>query len=174
MLTQVLRDSPRPLQSSITTLPLLGHEKLPSTSFPFHYPLIILPLDAIFTLLHSHHTKINYAVDSSRTAAVTCYGANNLISGVQRSGGGGWRGSNPPPPPKFRRPSKIVPNSTRLSKLLNIAEFRTPTTQDVRKKGSKILKLPPVRNRFILAMTNKLVVIIVLKYQKLRNFYYMK
>ena len=47
-----------------------------------------------------------------------------------------------PPPPKFRRPSKIVPNSTRLWKLSKIAEFRTPTPQDVRKKGSKILKLP--------------------------------
>jgi len=72
--------------------------------------------------------------------------------------GGVW-GSNPPAP-KFRRPSKIVPNSTRLWKLLKIAEFRTPTPQDVRKKGSKILKLPSVRNCFTLAMTNKLLVII--------------
>ena len=64
------------------------------------------------------------------------------------------------PPPKFRRPSKIVSNSTRLWKLLKIAEFRTSTPQDVRKKGSKILKLPSVRNCFTLAMTNKLVVII--------------
>jgi len=63
-------------------------------------------------------------------------------------------------PPKFRRSSKIVSNSTRLWKLLKIAEFRKPTPQDVRKKGSKILKLPPVRNCFTLAMTNKLVVII--------------
>ena len=63
-------------------------------------------------------------------------------------------------PPKFGRPSKIVPNSTRLWKLLKIAEFRKPTPQDVRKKGIKILKLPPVRNCFALAMTNKLVVII--------------
>ena len=47
-----------------------------------------------------------------------------------------------PPPPKSWRPSKIVPNSTRLWKLLKIAEFRTPAHQDVRKKGSKILKLP--------------------------------
>ena len=52
-----------------------------------------------------------------------------------------------------------------------IAEFRMSTPQDVRKKGSEILKLPPVRNCFILTMTNKLVVIInSLKYQKLRNF----
>jgi len=35
-----------------------------------------------------------------------------------------------------------------------------PTLQDVRKKGSKIPKLPPVHNCFTLAMTNKLVVII--------------
>jgi len=44
--------------------------------------------------------------------------------------------------------------------MLKIAEFRKQTPQDVRKKGSKILKLPPVRNCFTLAMTNKLVVII--------------
>ena len=65
-----------------------------------------------------------------------------------------------PPPPKFGRPSKIVPNSTQLSKLLKIAEFRKPAPQDVQKKGSKILKLPPVRNCFTFAMTNELVVII--------------
>ena len=65
-----------------------------------------------------------------------------------------------PTPSKFRRLFKIVPKSTRLWKLLKIAEFRTPTPQDVREKGSKILKLPPVRNCFTLAMTNKLIVII--------------
>jgi len=36
----------------------------------------------------------------------------------------------------------------------------TVTPQDVWKKGSEILKLPSVRNCFILAMTNKLVVVI--------------
>jgi len=35
-----------------------------------------------------------------------------------------------------------------------------PTPQDVRKKGSKILKLPSVPNCFTLSVTNKLVVII--------------
>jgi len=65
-----------------------------------------------------------------------------------------------PPPLKFGRPSKIMSNSTRLWKLLKIAEFRTPTHKDVWKKGSKILKLPPVRSCFTLAMTNKLVVVI--------------
>jgi len=74
------------------------------------------------------------------------------------------------PSPKFRRPFKIVPNSTRLWKLLKIAEFRTPTHQDVRKKGNKILKRPPVRNCFTLAMTNKLVVVIdSLKLPKIKN-----
>ena len=53
--------------------------------------------------------------------------------------GGEWFGVFNPP--KFWRPSKIVPNSTRLWKLLKSAEFRTPTHQDVRKKGSNIPKL---------------------------------
>ena len=44
-------------------------------------------------------------------------------------------------PPTFWRPSKIIPNSTQLWKLLKIAEFRMPTPQDVWQKGSKILKL---------------------------------
>jgi len=84
-----------------------------------------------------------------------------------------WRtvgGVGVQPPPKFRRPSKIVPNSTRLWKLLKIAEFGTPTPQNVRKKGSKVLKLPSVRNCFTLAMTNKLVVIInILKVPKMKK-----
>jgi len=54
--------------------------------------------------------------------------------------------------------------------MLKIAEFRTPTHQDVRKKGSKILKLPPVCNSFTLAMANKLVVTInSLKVQKIKK-----
>ena len=53
---------------------------------------------------------------------------------------------------------------------LKIAEFRTPTPQDVLKKGSKIVKLPSVRNCFTLAMTNKLVVIIkCLKVPKIKK-----
>ena len=83
-------------------------------------------------------------------------------SGVPRGVRGGWTPPKPSlgTPSEFRRPSKIVPNSTRLWKLLKIAEFRTPTPQDVRKKGTKILKPRPVRNCFTLTMTNKLVVII--------------
>ena len=83
----------------------------------------------------------------------------------------GWFGGfKHPPHPKFRRPTKIVPNWTELWKLLKIAEFRTPTHQDVRKKGSTILKLPSVRNCFTLAIANKLVVIInSLKVPKIKN-----
>ena len=61
--------------------------------------------------------------------------------------------------PLSKKKSKIVPKSTRLRKLLKIAEFRTQTPQDVQKKGSEILKLLLVRNCFTLAATNKLVVI---------------
>jgi len=58
------------------------------------------------------------------------------IRTVAYRGGGGLGGFNPPP-----------------------LKFRMPTPQNVRKKGSKVLKLPSVRNCFTLAMTNKLVVI---------------
>jgi len=57
-------------------------------------------------------------------------------------------------------PPKIPKALQNHAKLLKIAEFKTPSPQDVWKKGSKILKLSPVRNCFTLAMTNKLVVII--------------
>ena len=77
--------------------------------------------------------------------------------------GGVW-GCSTPPPLKFRSFDKAAFDW----------KLRTPTPQDIRKKGSKILKLP----RFavgLLAMTNKLVVVLNrLKYQKLRKFYHMK
>jgi len=54
--------------------------------------------------------------------------------GVPR-GVGGW---NPPEIPKaLQNRAKLNP----IVKLLKIAEFRTPTHQDIWKKGSKILKL---------------------------------
>ena len=107
---------------------------------------------------YTHRLVIN------RTAK-TWEDLNRGGSGVSR-GGVGFNSHTP----KFRRPSKIIPNSTRLWKLLKIAEFRKPAYQDVWKKGSKILKLPSVRNCFTLAMTNKLVVIInSLKVPKIKN-----
>jgi len=64
------------------------------------------------------------------------------------------------PPPEIRKALQNRAKRNATEKLLKIAEFRTPTPQDVRKNGSKILKLPPVRNCFTFAMTNKLVVVI--------------
>jgi len=79
-------------------------------------------------------------------------------SGVPNGGLGGY---NTPPPPKFRGPSKIMPDSTRLWKLLKkILNLGRQHPKMFEKKGSEILKLPPVRNCCTLAMTYKLVVII--------------
>ena len=88
----------------------------------------------------------------------TC-GVCRLVRTTLQTGSSVPRGGfkHTPPQKKIRRSSKIVPNATRLRKLLKIAEFRMPTHQDVWYKGSDILKLPPVRYCFTLAMTNKLV-----------------
>jgi hypothetical protein len=53
-----------------------------------------------------------------------------------------------PPPRNSDDPPKLCQTQPVLRKLLKIAEFRTPTPQDVREKGSKILKLP----RFAIAL----------------------
>ena len=53
---------------------------------------------------------------------------------------------NTPPPSEI---PKTLQNCAKFNPILKtvkrIAEFRTPTPQDVRKKGSEILKLPSVR-----------------------------
>jgi len=89
--------------------------------------------------------------------AVNIFLEINFLSVAYRGGGGKLGVSYPHP--KFRRPSKIMPNSNLIVET-KIAEFRTPTPQDVRKKRSEILKLPSVRNCFTLALTDKLVAII--------------
>ena len=97
---------------------------------------------------------------------------HNNTSGVPRG-----EGSTPSPLPPWNsdgppKSCQTQPDRENCQKLL---KFRTPTPQDIWKKGGKILKLPSVRNCFTLAMTNKLVVIIkVSNYQKLLRFYYMK
>jgi len=83
-------------------------------------------------------------------------------------GGGVWGVQTPPPrnsegPPKS---CQTQPDCENCWKMLNLGRQHP---QDVRKKGSKILKLPPVRNCFTLAMTNKLVIINSLKVPKIKN-----
>ena len=77
-----------------------------------------------------------------KLASSTC----GVCSGVLRGGFGVFK-----PLPKFQSFDK-APFDCKLSgkslvflfqhSSLNIAEFRTPTPQDIQKKGSKILKLP--------------------------------
>ena len=55
---------------------------------------------------------------------------------------GGVRGVQIPPPRNSEGPPKSCQTPPDLWKLLKIAEFRTPTPQDVQKKGNKILTLP--------------------------------
>jgi hypothetical protein len=82
----------------------------------------------------------------------------NIYSGLSPNSGIQGGGSNPPW--NSEGPPKSCQTQPQLWTLLKIAEFGAPTPQDVQRKGSKILKLPPVHNCFTLAMTNKLVVII--------------
>jgi len=93
------------------------------------------------------------AVNLDTVAAGVC-----RLSGVTREGLGAFKPPQPPEIPKaFQNRAKLNPI---LKTVKKTAECRAPTLQDVRKKGSKILKLPSVRNCFALAMTNKLVVTI--------------
>ena len=62
----------------------------------------------------------------------------DLCSGVPR--GGVWGVQTPPQ--NSKGPPKLCQTQPDFRKLLKTAEFRTPTPQDVLKKGSKILKLP--------------------------------
>jgi len=54
----------------------------------------------------------------------------------------GGLGCSNPPTRNSEGPPKLCQTQPDLRKLLKIAEFRTSTPQDVRKKGRKILELP--------------------------------
>ena len=92
------------------------------------------------------------------TTSPACRGALSLYCFYQWRTKGRGLGVQPPLRNSEGPPFRAKLN--RIVKTVKIAEFRTPTPQNVRKKGGKILKLPSVRNCFTLAMTNKLVVII--------------
>ena len=70
-----------------------------------------------------------------------------------------WGGvrTHPKTPKAIQIRAKRNPIVKTVKKLLNLGRQQP---QEVRKKGSEILKLPPVRNWCTLALTNKLVVII--------------
>jgi hypothetical protein len=68
-------------------------------------------------------------------------------------------GFNPPLPRNPESPPKSFENQPDFKNFKN-SEFRMSTPQDFGKKCSKILNLPPARNWFTLAMTNRLAGII--------------
>ena len=82
-----------------------------------------------------------------------------FMASRQRRTEGGWGGVHPLPPqiPKaHQNRAKLNP----IAKTVKIDEFMAPTQPRYSEKDSKILKLPPVRNCFTLAMPTKLVVFI--------------
>jgi len=85
-------------------------------------------------------------------------------SGVPR--GWGLAGSNPP-----SEIPKALQNRAKFNPIVKtVKNLRRQHPKIFGKKGSKNLKLPPVRNCFTLAMTNKLVVIVNnLKVPKIKN-----
>jgi len=105
---------------------------------------------------------------SEQIAIISLYGNQWRAEGVELEG-------FKPPSRNSKGPPKSCqtqPDCENCYKLLNLGRQHLKMFG---KKNSKTLKLPPVRNCFTLAITNKLVVIInSLKYQKLRKFYYMK
>ena len=100
-----------------------------------------------------------------------------ISSGVPRGSGLGGGGFKLPPseiPKALQNRAKLNP-TVKTFKNCWIWDAYTPKIFE-KKRASKIVKLPPVRNCFTLAMTNKLVVIInSLKVPTIKkNFYYMK
>ena len=126
-----------------------------------------------FTWSSLHHPGVYSFLLVSDILHITQFsGTLNRITASVLNSSVAWAAKhNQPPPRNSEGPSKSCHTQPNCEKPLKIAEFRTPTPQDVPKKGSKILKLPPVRNCFTSAMTNKLVVIInslkVTKIQKI-------
>ena len=82
---------------------------------------------------------------------------------------GGVYPPSPEIPKAHQNPVRLYTAVKTVKNLLNLGRQHP---QDVRKKGSKILKPPPFRICFTLAMTNKLVVIITnLKVPKIKKIF---
>ena len=86
-----------------------------------------------FCVNHAHYFTVGGSTFSTGNMQQKVDG-----SGVPRGG----LGCSTPPPQNSEGPPKSCQTQPDLWKLLKIAEFRTPTPEDVRKKGSKILTLP--------------------------------
>ena len=102
-------------------------------------------------------TSLSVKSSLLHVSTLSCH--RQTVSVAYRGGDGGGCFKTPPPP----EIPKVFQNRTKFNPIVKTVKncwIRTPKPKDVRKKGSKILKLPPVRNCFTLAMTNKLVVFI--------------
>jgi len=121
--------------------------------------LIFLPLSVRISYNEVHclcYPKNQLTLQMSLTMELHMFcGTLGMCSGVPR--GGRFGGFNPPPeiPKALRNRAKFNP-ILKSVKNCRIYDANTPRCSE---KGSKILKLPPVRNCFTLAKTNKLVVI---------------
>ena len=84
--------------------------------------------------------------------------------------GGGFGRFKPPPPPEIPKALQNRDKHNPIVKTVKNCWIWDANTASFSEKDSKILKLPPVRICFTLAMTNKLAVIINnLKVQKINN-----
>ena len=107
-------------------------------SCAFYFSITFVPLLKLYYYiifsncygLLSLSLSLHFPAERGRDGCRNIFGG----SGVPRRGVEVFK----PAPSKFRRPSKIVPNLTRLWKLLKNAEFRTPTPP--RCSGKKAVK----------------------------------
>ena len=102
----------------------------------------------------------NSSVDAKVFAALWAKGTVTVHIGCV--GAVAYRGGGSKSHLKFRRPSKIVPNSTRLWKMFKIFWiWHANTRRYSKKKGIKILKLPPVCNCFTLTFGPGIILLIL-------------
>ena len=131
-------------------------------------PTLFFTNELVYPVSRSHNTKMRIAANSAKfyvyqqapAASEQCLhsftgkarlhpgGFNSIYffesfdtSAQWRTEEGGF-GVFKTPPRNSEAPPKLCQTQPDLRKLLKIAEFRTPRPKDVRKKGSKILKLP--------------------------------
>ena len=105
--------------------------------FKYHYCCNTKYLD-----MNSDSLSVLYHEGRHSYLGVSTAPSLELIEQQWRTEGVEVWGDQTPPPRNSEGPPKLYQTQPDCEKLLKIAEFRTPTPQDVRKRGSKILKLP--------------------------------